>query len=301
MKEKPSERANRIGAAKAAFKQIVVDYPPMTAAIEVIHELRVMTQSRGPGEPCSPVRLTAPIGTGKSMTLKLAAAHAAASAPDGQRPVLIVQMPTAGTTDSIPSAILKSLGHPRPDLGKTDARWLRAISEMRRAGVEVIAFDEFNRASRRPTMSRPIAISIREHILDDGVAAVAFVGTAEAAVVLRQCDDILDRLEGEIDLSPMEWSEPDDRDLFVQFVEDVDGALVSHGLLPERSNLAKVDTAMRLCEASAGRLRPLMGIIGGAMALTLRRDGRAIDNEDLQEAVRAYAMRTGFIDRNPFA
>lgn len=301
MTEKASERAARVGAAKAEFRKIVLDYPPITAAIEVIEEGRTMTRAREPGEPCAPILLNAPIGTGKSMTLKLAAARAAASAPEGHRPILVVPMPTAGTTDSIPTAILKALGHARPDIGKTDARWLRAVSEMRRVGVEVVAFDEFNRANRRPTMSRPIAISIREHILDAGVAAVAFVGTADAAAVLGQCEDILDRLEAEIDLSPLEWHEDEDKELFINFVRDLDDELATRKLLSAKSGLDDEDTAHKLCEASAGRLRPLMSIIREAMALALRRKGASITVDDLRQAVQAYALRTRFIDRNPFA
>lgn len=155
--ERASERARRIGEAKARFNSIVVDYPPMTAAIEAITMVREMQRALASDGASPMILLNAPLGTGKSMTLKKAAAHAAATAPEGHRPVLVVQTPSAGTTDSIPSAILKSLGAARPDVGKVDARWLRAVAEMRRCNVELAAFDEFNRAARRPTMSRPIA------------------------------------------------------------------------------------------------------------------------------------------------
>ncbi len=301
MTEKASARAERIGKANAAFRKIRIDYPPMTAAIEVIEELRVTTRHRDEGEACGAILLDAPIGTGKSMTLATAAAHAAAGVPDGHTPILVVQMPTAATTDSLPTAILKALGHPRPDLGKAEARWLRATADIRRRGVEIVAFDEFNRAGRRPTMSRPIAMAIREHVMDAGVAAVAFVGTAEASVVLGQCPDILDRLDGEIDLSPLEWSVEEDRELFVRFVADLDEALVDGDLLDAASGLACKEIARPLCEACDGRLRPLMGIVRTAMGLALRRHAPSIAIDDLRQAVDAYSLRAGIVRQNPFS
>lgn len=301
MIEKASQRALRIGKASAAFKKIVLDYPPMTAAIESLVELRIATEDREVGAPCAPVLLNAPIGTGKSMTLKMAAAQAAEGAPEGHIPLLVVQMPTAGTTESIPGAILKALRHPRPDKGRTEDKWLRAKSEMQRKGVVVVAFDEFNRAGRRPTMSQPIARSINEHIMEESIAAVAFVGTADAAVVLDQCPEILDRLDTEIDLSPLLWSIDEDRELFLQFVADLDVALVDQKLLNESSGLANEDVARSLCEASQGRLRPLIGIIRTAMTMCLREHGNFITHEHLRQSVNAYALRVGLIERNPFA
>lgn len=172
---------------------------------------------------------------------------------------------------------------------------------MRARGVEILVFDEFNRANRRPTMSRPIATSIREHIMDAGVAATVFVGTADAAVVLDQCPELLDRLEGEIDLSPLEWCDGEDRKLFIDFVKDLDQTLVDRRILAELSGLANAKVAERLCEASRGRLRPLMRIVRGAMAMTLRQGGTSISSDDLRDATEDYAKRFRMIDRNPFA
>lgn len=150
-------------------------------------------------------------------------------------------------------------------------------------------------------MSRPIAMAIREHLVDEGVAAVAFVGTADAAVVLGQCEDILDRLEDEIDLSPLAWHEQEDRELLFAFLRDVDAELQGNGLLAASSGLGDEFTAKGLCEASKGRLRPLMGIIRGAMALSMRRDGASITADDLRQSIDAYSLRVDFIGRNEFS
>lgn len=301
MTEKASERAARIGAARASFDDIVVDYQPTTAAVEAVEEQRAATRLRPSGSACGGALLNAPIGTGKTWTMKLAASIAASTAGPGKTPVLYAQMPTAGSTDSVPTALLAALGHSRPDVGKPAARWLRAVADMRTRGVEVLVFDEFNRASRRPTMSRPIATEIRERIMDAGVCSVIFVGTDEASVVLRQCPELLDRLDVEIDLSPLEWFEEDDREILLGFLGDLDDAVVERALLAEHSRLADEAVAMKLCAAAQGRLRPLMRIVRGAMVHALRRQGRRIEIDDLAQATEDYAVRFGMIERSPFA
>lgn len=300
MSELPSERNARLGAARVAFDAISIDYPPQTAAIDAIEQLRAATGLRMDEDPCGGLLLAAPLGTGKTSAMKQAVAYAAQTAGEGQTPILRVEMSTAGSTEAVPSSILKALGHTRPDLGQPAARWLRAVADLRARGVQVVVFDEFNRANRRPTMSRSIASSIREHIMDAGVAAAVFVGTDEAASVLDLCPDIRDRLEGEIDMRPLDWFDPGDRELFVQFLDDLDGELVSNALLDERSDLAREDVAPRLCAASGGRLRPLMRTLRSAMVLAVARHAPAITFEDLRDATDAYAVRLKIVTENPF-
>ena len=300
MSELPSERNARLGAARVAFDAIRIDYPPQTSAVDAIEQLRAATRLRAEDDPCGGLLLAAPLGTGKTSAVKQAVSYASRAAPEGCSPILRVEMSTSGSTEAVPSSILKALGHTRPDLGPPAARWLRAVADLRARGVEIVVFDEFNRANRRPTMSAPIASSIREHIMDAGVAAVVFVGTDEAASVLDLCPDIRDRLEGEIDLRPLDWCDAEDRELFVQFVSDLDDELVSTRLLPERSGLATKNVASRLCAASGGRLRPLMRIIRGAIVIALSRHASSIVVDDLRDATDAYAVRLRLVDRNPF-
>lgn len=136
--------------------------------------------------------------------------------------------------------------------------------------------------------------------MDAGVAAVVFVGTDEAASVLDLCPDIRDRLEGEIDMRPLDWFDAGDRALFVQFLDDLDGELVSSGLLPDRSDLAGEDVASRLCAASEGRLRPLMRTLRSAMVMAVARHAPAITFEDLRDATDGYAVRLKIVAENPF-
>jgi hypothetical protein len=201
----------------------------------------------------------------------------------------------------LPTSILQALGAARPDIGTEKARWPRAIAEMRRCGVQIVVFDEFNRAARRPRMSRPIATAIREKIMDAGIAPVAFVGSEDAGSVLAQVPELMERLDDDIDLSPLRWDTRGDRALFLSFLVDLDQAMVNAGILACLSGLADEAIARSLWEASAGRVRRICKIVRAAMAAALH-DGRAfIDRNDLAEAVDSYCIPRGFCQSNPFA
>ncbi len=299
--ETPASAASRVGKAKASFDAIRVDYPPQTAVMAALDEMRIAALGRSEHAPCGGAMLVAPHGCGKTESIVALRRILEASADEGCKPLLHVETAGAGTTDSLPTSILQALGAARPDIGTEKARWPRAIAEMRRCGVQIVVFDEFNRAARRPRMSRPIATAIREKIMDAGVAPVAFVGSEDAGSVLAQVPELMERLDDDIDLSPLRWDTRGDRALFLSFLVDLDQAVVNAGILACLSGLADEAIARSLWEASAGRVRRICKIVRAAMAAALH-DGRAsIDRNDLAEAVDSYCIPRGFCQSNPFA
>jgi len=299
--ESAASAAARVGKAKARFDTIRVDYPPQTAVVAALDEMRIAALGRPAHAPCGGAMLVAPHGCGKTESIVALRRLLEASADDGCKPLLHVETAGAGTTDSLPTSILQALGAARPDVGNEKARWPRAIAEMQRCGVQLVVFDEFNRAARRPRMSRPMATAIREKIMDTGIAPVAFVGSEDARSVLAQAPELMERLDDDIDLSPLRWDTKGDRTLFIAFLGDLDDAMVNAGMLACSSGLADEGTARPLWEASAGRVRRICKIVRAAMAVALH-DGRAsIDRNDLTEAVDSYCIPRDFCQSNPFA
>ncbi len=291
-----------IAEAKAAFDRIVLRYPPQEGAIEALDEVRRSYIGRREGAPCGGAMMIAPMGSGKTFAVEELATRVKADGdhPTGAQPVLHVVMPTAGTTDSIPTAILSALGLPRPDLGRADLRWTKAIRGMRSAMVQLVVFDEFNRASRRPTMSRPIATTIREKIMDAGIAPIAIVGSEEAGTVLKACPELAERLDDRIPLQPLEWFADEDQAIFVRLLRDLDDAMIAAGLV-DGAGLSEEAVAAPLAGGCGGRIRSLMKIVRIALGLSMERGARTIDVVDLEEAVDRFAVAAGFIDRNPFS
>lgn len=290
----------RTAEARRRFDLIGVPYAPQDAAVDMLDEVRLAAIGRRHGGACGGAILVAPHGTGKTRTIEMLrdTVNYAPDVPEGQIPVLHVKLSTVGTVDSIPSQILRALGRPKPDAGKESIRWNRAMDATVTAGVQLILIDEFNRASRRPTMSGPIAGAIRERIVDEGIAPIAIIGSEDAGSVLRSAPDLMERLDDQIDLEPMDWVH--DEALFIGFVGALDAAIVANGILRDLSGLGGPEIAEKLCFASGGRLRRIMKIVRVAMAEVVRRGGGSITMADFADAVGAYATVRRFIDHNPF-
>ncbi|NVD45103.1 TniB family NTP-binding protein [Qipengyuania atrilutea] len=296
----PSERALLVGKAQAKFSAIRVDFPPQTSAMAILDELRIAALYRSPGAACGAAMIVAPHGAGKSEAVKGLDRILRGNAAEGQIPLLHVEIDTAGTTDSVPTSILQALGAPRPEAGSEKTRWPRALAEIERMGVELIVFDEFDRAARRPTMSAPIANIIRQKIMDAGVAPVAFVGSERANNVLAQVPQLRERITDSVDLSPMRWTFKGDQELFLAFVKDLDQAMVETGLVDCEAGLCEESIAYPLWQASDGSLRRICNIVQHAMSTALREDRSFVSRQDLMEAVDGYAISNGFGSHNPF-
>ncbi|MCJ2183320.1 TniB family NTP-binding protein [Novosphingobium sp. 1949] len=298
--ETHSQRVERVATAKARFDAIRVDYTPQTTAVATLDEVRIAAIGRPPGAPCGGAMMVAPHGCGKTQAVEALRLRLEACAAQGDLPLLHVEIDHAGTTDSVPTSILRALGAARPEAGSEKVRWSRAIAEAERCGVQLFVFDEFNRANRRPTMSRAIATAIRQRIMDAGIAPVAFVGSEDAGDVLGSAPELMERLDDEIDLLPMRWKMKSERALFIDFVSELDTAMVKEGLMARLSGLASERVAEPLWKASEGRLRRIAKIVRHAMGAALHDGRESIHVDDLAEAVDAYCIRRQFCTYNPF-
>lgn len=295
-----AERTKLVGIAKAKFDAIRVDYPPQTSAMAILDEARIAGLYRSPGSAGGGAMIVAPHGSGKSEAVKGLSRILEQNAKKGQVPLLHVEIDTAGTTDSVPSSILEALGDSRPEAGSERTRWPRALAEVQAKGVELIVFDEFNRAARRPTMSGPIATAIRKKFVDAATAPIAIVGSENAETVLSQVPELRERLDDSADLTPMNWNSEGDQQLFLSFVGDLDRAMVDIGLVACETGLAKEEFAYPLWEASDGRVRRIAKIVRHAMSTALRDGRQFIDRQDLVVAVDSYVIGNGFYTHNPF-
>ncbi len=296
-----ADMTQRVGKAGALFDDIRLDYPPQTAAFASLLEIQISAAERAPGRPCGGALLIAPFGSGKTVALEMLRDYVTKHAEPETTPVLLVETSTSGSVESLPASILAALKQPRPETGNDKSRWARAIAELQRQKVDLVIFDEFNRAHRRSTLSKPIVSSIREHIMDSGIAAVALVGSDEAAVVLKASPEMEQRLDDHIDLAPLDPLISEDLDDLMAFLGELDEVLAVPELLGDRSHFNVESTAKKLCEAGNGRIRAIMKIIRAAMLNAIRNGRTAIDDEDFFFAADLLAVRKGKVPFNPFA
>lgn len=277
--ELPSETAMRVGDVQGRFDEIRIVYEYQDDGVARLRQFAASQAVRQPGRPYDGAALIAEFGTGKSeLLLKLAKVMATDARP-GTTPVLLAEIPTNGSIDKVPNAILTALGDLRPDAGRPDFRWQKAIRRIREVEVRLLAVDELDRATTRPTMSKGIANVLREKIMDAGVAPIVFAGTSDAETLLLSCDALYDRLKVQIPLEPLDWDADGDKEVAREMLDAIDRRLQADRLTKGPSNLKGM--AEDLVHASDGRMRKLMAILRAGLGVAATRNARSIARTDL--------------------
>jgi hypothetical protein len=197
-------------------------------------------------------------------------------------------------------SILKALGEKRYDVGKPQVLWNRAHQALKRYDVQLCVFDEINRAARRPTMSPAIGGDLMDFLLECD-AAVAFLGTSEANQLFNRVPALRDRLKSPVILKPLDFLIPAEKEIFIEFLSKMDGALVAEGILSDLANLEEERTAALLWEVCRGRLRPLCQLLEAAVTAVHRRGEAKLLTSDLLDAVEEHSIPNEVILHNPFA
>ena len=307
----PAARSARVADAAADFATIRVSYGPQNLLVGSLDEARLTAVgirerriATGKRIPMPVMRTIAELGVGKTWAAEKLVERCAPTDPDDtRRPVLLIELNTSGKQISLPRGILKELGKRGWNIG-TDAEllWVRAIDAMREFGVEIVVFDEINRAARRPSIGPVIGGDIMD-LLVVGDVAVAFLGTKEANTVFNRCPPLKDRMKAPVVMKPLDWLVDEDRETFIDFLDKMDAALREKGLTDVPSGLADEAIAKPLWDVCRGRLRPLCLLLEEAVT-AIHRDGGAgtkvISADVLAQAVEDHSIPAEIVDYNPF-
>ena len=241
----PSVANARAAAATAKFIAIRIEHGPQEALISGLDGLRLQAvalraERAATGEELPmPVACTiAELGVGKTIgAQRLERMHRPADPNDIRRPVIIATLDTTGQQISIPQAILIALKKRNAThASKPALAWERAFKALREHDVQLVIFDETNRAARRPTMGAVIGGDLMD-MLAIGEAGVAFLGTTEAKKVFNRVPALKDRMKSPVVMKPLEWYDDEERQIFVEFLENLDQAMLDRGLVTELAGL----------------------------------------------------------------
>ena len=306
---RPSERSKHAGESMADFSTIRVSYAPQNELVAALDEIRLAAVSirekratTGRRIPMPALRAIAEMGVGKTWgaeKLESIIASRPGFVP-GTRPVLIATLDTSGSPASIPMSILKALREKRYDVGKPQVLWSRAHQALRRYDVQLCVFDEMNRAARRSSLSPAIGGDLMDFLLE-GEAGVAFLGTSEANQLFNRVPALRDRLKSPVILKTLDFLIPAEKEFFIDFLRQMDAALVAEGILGELANLEEERTAAMLWEVCRGRLRPLCQLLEAAVTAVHRRGEAKLTSSDLLDAVEEHSIPNEVIFHNPFA
>lgn len=308
--ELPSERSARVADVAGEFSTIRVSYGPQNLLVTCLDEarlgalsIRAKRQATGKRIPMPVLRTIAEMGVGKTWAgEKLVERCTPTDLEDRRRPVLLVTLDTDGKQTSLPKGILKELGKRGWNHGNDPAGlWQRAIEAMREFDVQIVIFDEMNRAARRPTIGPVIGGDLAD-LLVKGDAAVAFLGTEEANKVFDRCPALKDRLKSPVVMKALDWLVDDEKATFIDFLEKMDSELKEHGLTRAPSGLGTEAMAKPLWDVCRGRLRPLCLLLEEAVtALHRANDGTVcLTPEILAQAVEDHSIPNGVVNYNPF-
>lgn len=306
--ERPSERSARVAETFGDFAAIRVSHAPQNELVAAMDEarlaalaIRARRLATGRPLPMPVIRTIAEMGVGKTWAAERLRELVNPTDPDDRRrPVLICTVDTSGAPASIPSSILTALGRRSPDHGKPAVLWRRALIALAEHEVEIVIFDEVNRAARRPTMSPIIAGDLMDFIAS-GPVAVAFLGTSEADRLFDRAPALKDRLKSPVVMKALDWEAASERTAFISFLDAMDDAIIGHGLMDVRAGLAEEATAKLLWEVCRGRLRPLCMLLEETVAAIHRSRGkRHIDHRALADGVEAISIPNDVIAYNPF-
>lgn len=344
----PSVRNARAAAAAARFSAIRIPHGPQNALVAGLDGLRLEvletrkqraeTGLKLPMPVCSTI---AELGVGKTIGAeRLEKRHMPIDPDDLRRPVIIATLDTTGQQISIPQAILVALKKRNAThASKPALAWERARKALLEHDVQLIVFDEMNRAARRPTMGEVIGGDLMD-LLRDGEAGIAFLGTTEAKKVLNRVPALKDRMKSPVVMKPLEWYDHDERADFVGFLDELDEAMLDRGLVTAKAGLADYigdeidregheqdvfddnlgddddrrsgevdaaadadgkDTAKLLWEVCRGRLRPLCLLIDEAVRLIhYDNEELVITHEVLAQAVENHSRENEIVSYNPF-
>lgn len=246
IKEDPSVANARAATATARFSVIRTDHGPQNALISGLDGFRLQAvalreQRAETGESLPmPVACTiAELGVGKTIgAQRLERMHRPTDPDDIRRPVIIATLDTTGQQISIPQSILIALKKKNATHAiKPAIAWERAHRALREHDVQLVIFDEMNRAARRPTMGAVIGGDLMD-MLVVGEAAVAFLGTTEAKKVFNRVPALKDRMKSPVVMKPLEWYDAEERAIFVEFLEQMDEAMQERGIVTAQAGLA---------------------------------------------------------------
>ncbi|WP_207105847.1 TniB family NTP-binding protein, partial [Sphingomonas sp. CFBP 8760] len=239
--ESPAARMARAAEATGRFNAIRVRHGPQNALVGGLDGFRMQALAiraaraeTGRRIAMPVVRTIAELGVGKTIGAeRLEERHRPTDPDDARRPVIIATLDTTGMQISVPQAILRALKKPNPNHAmKPAVAWERAHRALREHDVQLVIFDETNRAARRPSMGEVIGGDLMDMLLD-GEAAVAFLGTTEANKVFNRVPALKDRMKAPVVLKALEWYDDDEKAIFVAFLKNMDQAMLDCDLVTE--------------------------------------------------------------------
>jgi hypothetical protein len=294
---KPSELADLVGEGLAAFEDIIVPTKAQKTAVRQMHSLLKMGEKQPEGQQRRAYRYLHQSGAGKSTCAKILQAFVESEAgydPD-TKPVLHVTLSTTGTPKSLASSILAAMGDNYSTRGEAELLLRRVQQGLKDLKVKLLIIDELNHFKQK-SLATDAANTIK-NILSLGWVPIVLMGTTDAQSLFANNRELKNRCAPQVVLAPYS-DQAADQEQWANLLRQIDGELVKRNVLRRHSGLGEKTLAAKLRLCSNGLIGECHNILMAALEATLLADEDSISYQRLIDAVDAWCMADGTIDRN---
>jgi hypothetical protein len=294
---KPSDLADRVGTGLATFEGIIVPTRAQKTAVRQMHSLLKMGEKQPEGQQRRAYRYLHQSGAGKSTCAKILQVFVENEAEydPATKPVLHVTLSTTGTPKSLASSILAAMGDNYSTRGEAELLLRRVQQGLKDLKVKLLIVDELNHFKQK-SLATDAANTIK-NVLSLGWVPIVLMGTTEAQSLFANNRELKNRCAPQVVLAPYGDSAADQQE-WAKLLGRIDGELVKRNVLRRHSGLGEDTLAADLRLCSNGLIGECHNILMAALEATLLADEDSISYQRLIDAVDAWCMADGTIDRN---
>lgn len=295
IKDKASP-VTKTASKQAILQRMRLPYPRQLEAMTAYESVRLLGLETQ-GQPQMGLNIFDPTGTGKSTSADQYRRLIERNAPPGTKPVLHVSLGTTGTGKQLYAAIMGALGDGFATAGSEASLRARAMKMMEANGVQLLILDEAHHAGRsgfRGDITAEVKL-----MLDMGVVPIVLLGTEEARPILAAARELAGRLMSPCRLSPLDWSDEDDKELWVGLLRALDARMVKENVTVRPIGLDEPELAENLAQVTNGTIGQLMRVMIEAIKIATYEGRDNIEVLDLAEAVDNWSIEHGFAASNP--
>lgn len=294
---KPSDLADHVGEGLASFEGIVVPTRAQLTAVRQMHSLLKMGEKQPEGQQRRAYRYLNQSGAGKSTCGKILQAFVEGEPGHDPttKPVLHVTLSTTGTPKSLASSILFAMGDNYSTRGEAELLLRRVQQGIKDFQVKLLIIDELNHFKQK-SLATDAANTIK-NILSLGWVPIVLMGTTDAQSLFANNRELKNRCAPQVVLAPY-GDCPDDKQEWANLLRRIDSELVIRKILQRHSGLCQPEIAEKLRLCSNGLIGELHNILLAALEATLLAGDDFISVANLIDAVDAWCIADGTIDRN---
>lgn len=294
---KPSELADRVGEGLAIFEGIVAPTQAQKTAVRQMHSLLKMGERQPEGQQRRAYRYLHQSGAGKSTCAKILRdfVESEPGYDPATKPVLHVTLSTTGTPKSLASSILAEMGDNYSTRGEAELLLRRVRQGLKDFEVKLLIIDELNHFKQK-SLATDAANTIK-NILSLGWVPIVLMGTTDAQSLFVNNRELKNRCAPQVVLAPY-GDAPADQKEWATLLGKIDRQLTNRQVLRRCSGLGEETLAARLRLCSNGLIGECHNILMAALEATLLADEDSIGYQRLVDAVDAWCMADGTIDRN---